>query len=215
MSAPETPSDQPTDYGAWFAFGIMSVCMSLSFVFVKLSLEGFSLAQSVGGRLVIGAVFLIPLAYVFGDGLPRKRWFWKWSLALAMMNFVLPFSLMTYGQSFLPSNVTGAMFSLIPLTTIGLSAAFLGVHITGRKLGGLFIGFLGLVVITEPSKWVGSTGLEHALPMLATLGAIFCFCLRRDPDADHATGESAVTDGGKRRYCFGLRHPAVCKHLRW
>lgn len=177
MQNPETASDPSTDYASWIAFGIMSVCMSLSFVFVKVSLEGFTLAQSAGGRLVIGALFLIPLAYVFGDGLPRKLWFWKWATALAMINFVIPFSLSTYGQLFLPSNVTGAMFSLIPLMTIGLSALFLGVHITRRKLGGLFIGLLGLVVITEPSKWVGSAGLEHALPMLATLGAIFCFAL--------------------------------------
>lgn len=171
----ESSSDQSIDYSAWFAFSIMAMCMSLSFVFVKLSLEGFSLAQSAGGRLVIGAVFLVPLAFVFGDGLPQKIWFWKWAAALAMVNFVLPFSLMTFGQSYLPSNVVGAMFSLIPLTTIGLSSVFLGVYITRRKLSGLFIGFLGLIVITEPAKWVDSTGLEHALPMMASLGAIFCF----------------------------------------
>ncbi len=151
--------------------------MSLTFVFVKLSLEGFSLAQSAGGRMVIGAVILVPLAFLFGDGLPQKFWFWKWAAALGMFNFVLPFSLLTYGQSYLPSNVVGAMFSLIPLATIGLSAVFLGVVITRRKWRGLLIGFLGLIVITEPAKWIGSTGPEHALPMIASLGAILCFSI--------------------------------------
>ena len=82
MQRSEFSSDQSIDYSAWLAFSIMAVCMSLSFVFVKLSLEGFSLTQSAGGRLVIGAVFLVPLAFVFGDGLPQKLWFWKWAAAL-------------------------------------------------------------------------------------------------------------------------------------
>ena len=174
MTTPE-PTEQGVDLLAWTSFSVMTVCMSLSFVFVAISLEGFTLAQSAGGRLVIGAAFLVPLAYLFGDGLPCNLTFWKWSLAMGLVNFVLPFSLATYGQLTLPSNIVGAMFSLIPLTTIGLSAIFLDVQITRRKALGLFIGFLGLVVIAEPAKWLGSAGLEHALPMLSVLAAIFCF----------------------------------------
>ena len=174
MHRSESGSDQSIDYWAWVAFAIMAICMSLSFVFVGLSLEGFSSIQSAAGRIVIGAGFLVPLAFVLGDGLPMKLWFWKWAAALGIVNFVLPFSMSTYGQTYLPSNIVGAMFSLIPLVTIGLSAAFLQVHVSRRKLVGIFIGFLGLVVIAEPGKWVGSTGLEHAVPMMATLGAIIC-----------------------------------------
>ena len=174
MPSGDISDDLGPDYWAWTAFGVMAVCMSLSFVFVKISLEGFTLAQSVGGRLVIGACFLVVLAQVFGDGLPRKMWFWKWSLALGLINFVFPFALTTYSQTILASNVVGAMFSLIPLATIGLSALFLGVHITGRKLSGIVIGFVGLVVISEPAKWGGFNGIAPVVPMLATLGAIFC-----------------------------------------
>ncbi len=153
----------------------MAVCMSLSFVFVKISLEGFTVAQSAGGRLVIGASFLVPLAIFFGDGLPLKLWFWKWAALLGLVNLVLPFSLMTYGQQSLSSNVTGAMFSLIPLITIGLSALLLGARISRRKIIGLFVGFLGLIAISEPADWITTTGIEAALPMLSVLGAVLCF----------------------------------------
>ena len=80
--------DQNTDYTAWIAFGFMTVCLSLSFVFVKLSLEAFTLEQAAGGRLVLGAAFLIPITYFFGDGLPLKLKFWKWAFILGMFSFV-------------------------------------------------------------------------------------------------------------------------------
>ena len=122
---------------------------------------------------------------------------------------------MTFGQSYLPSNVVGAMFSLIPLTTIGLSAVFLGVYITRRKLSGLFIGFLGLIVITEPAKWVGSTGLEHALPMMASLGAIFCFASAAILMRIMPKRTSAVVNGRQCPSCVDLRDCALYDHFRW
>ena len=171
---PDEPSPPTGDYWAWIAFGVMAMCMSLTFVFLKVSLEGFTFIQSTGGRVVIGASVLVPLAYVFGEGLPAKLWFWKWAGVIGLVNFVVPFSLMSYGLLALPSNLVGAMFSLIPLTTIALSALLLGVKISRRKLFGLCIGFIGLIVVTEPAKWMGSTGPKLALPIIATLLAIFC-----------------------------------------
>lgn len=170
---PVETTDQSIDYVAWIAFSIMALFMGLTFVLVELSLEGFSLAQAAGGRMVISACVLIPMAIVFGPGLPKSIVFWKWAFLLSLLHFVLPFSLSTYGQSFLASNVVGTVFSLIPLMTIALSAAILGVHISMRKIVGILIGFLGLVVMAEPLKW-GGEGQIHALPMLATLAAVAC-----------------------------------------
>ena len=79
------PQNQTADYTAWIAFGIMAVCLGLSFVFVKLSLEAFTLKQAAGGRLVLGAAFLLPITYLFGDGLPLKLEFWKWAFILGML----------------------------------------------------------------------------------------------------------------------------------
>jgi len=152
----------------------MAVCMSLSFVFVKFSLEGFTLEQAAGGRLVIGTVFLLPVTYLLGDGLPLKLWFWKWAVILGMVNFVLPIGFTTYGLLTLPSNEVGAMYALIPLITIGLSSVILKVKISRQKLMGLGIGLTGLLVISEPQSWIGETASNSALPMLAIFAAVAC-----------------------------------------
>jgi len=169
--------DQNTDYTAWIAFGFMTVCLSLSFVFVKLSLEAFTLEQAAGGRLVLGAAFLIPITYLFGDGLPLKFEFWKWAFILGIFNFVFPIGLTTYGLQTIPSNVVGSMYAMVPLITIGLSALILKVQISRQKFVGLIIGLVGLLTITEPTSWIGTAGRESAFPMLATFCAVACLAM--------------------------------------
>jgi drug/metabolite transporter (DMT)-like permease len=155
----------------------MTVCLSLSFVFVKLSLEGFTLEQAAGGRLVLGAAFLLPITYLLGDGLPLKFEFWKWAFILGMFNFVFPIGLTTYGLQTIPSNVVGSMYAMIPLITIGLSTLVLKVQISRQKFVGLIIGLVGLLAITEPASWIGTVGRESAFPMLATFGAVACLAM--------------------------------------
>ena len=169
--------DQNTDHTAWIAFGFMTVCLSLSFVFVKLSLEAFTLEQAAGGRLVLGAAFLLPITYLLGDGLPLKFEFWKWAFILGMFNFVFPIGLTTYGLQTIPSNVVGSMYAMIPLITIGLSTLVLKVQISRQKFVGLIIGLVGLLAITEPASWIGTVGRESAFPMLATFGAVACLAM--------------------------------------
>jgi len=169
--------DQNTDYTAWIAFGFMTVCLSLSFVFVKLSLEAFTLEQAAGGRLVLGAAFLLPITYLLGDGLPLKFEFWKWAFILGIFNFVFPIGLTTYGLQTIPSNVVGSMYAMVPLITIGLSALVLKVQISRQKFVGLIIGLVGLLTITEPTSWIGTAGRESAFPMLATFGAVACLAM--------------------------------------
>jgi len=166
-----------TDYTAWIAFGFMTVCLSLSFVFVKLSLEAFTLEQAAGGRLVLGAAFLLPITYLLGDGLPLKLEFWKWAFILGMFNFVFPIGLTTYGLQTIPSNVVGSMYAMIPLMTIGISTLVLKVQISRQKFVGLIIGLVGLLAITQPASWIGTAGRESAFPMLATFGAVACLAM--------------------------------------
>ena len=166
-----------TDYTAWIAFGFMTVCLSLSFVFVKLSLEAFTLEQAAGGRLVLGAAFLLPITYLLGDGLPLKFEFWKWAFILGIFNFVFPIGLTTYGLQTIPSNVVGSMYAMVPLITIGLSALVLKVQISRQKSVGLIIGLVGLLTITEPTSWIGTAGRESAFPMLATFCAVACLAM--------------------------------------
>ena len=177
MQQSDDLQDQNTDHTAWIAFGFMTVCLSLSFVFVKLSLEGFTLEQAAGGRLVLVAAFLLPITYLLGDGLPLKFEFWKWAFILGMFNFVFPIGLTTYGLQTIPSNVVGSMYAMIPLITIGLSTLVLKVQISRQKFVGLIIGLVGLLAITEPASWIGTVGRESAFPMLATFGAVACLAM--------------------------------------
>jgi drug/metabolite transporter (DMT)-like permease len=127
MYRSDNSQNQTADYTAWIAFGIMAACLGLSFVFVKLSLEAFTLKQAAGGRMVLSAAFLLPITYLFGDGLPLKLEFWKWALILGMLNFVLPIGLTTYGLLTIPSNVVGSMYGISMITGSALVASLFGI----------------------------------------------------------------------------------------
>ena len=206
--------DQNTDYTAWIAFGFMTVCLSLSFVFVKLSLEAFTLEQAAGGRLVLGAAFLLPITYLLGDGLPLKFEFWKWAFILGMFNFVFPIGLTTYGLQTIPSNVVGSMYAMVPLITIGLSALVLKVQISRQKFVGLIIGLVGLLAITEPTSWIGTAGRESAFPMLATFWRGSLPCDGYHFNARHAKSASDFDDRWERFGCIVVRHLAFLVSVR-
>ena len=93
-----------------------------------------------------------------GAGLLLKVPFWKSYAGIAITNFVDPFTSNAYIQVYLPSNVVGVLFSLIPLATIHLSVLLLRVKTPKRKFIGVVIGLVGLVAISEPKN--GLTTLE-------------------------------------------------------
>ncbi len=71
---------------------------------------------------MIGASPCVALAFILGGGFPKQLCFWKWAAVLEMSNFGLLSTPVAYGQFNLPKNVTGAVFSSIPLFAIGLAA---------------------------------------------------------------------------------------------
>ena len=164
----------------WWAYGVLcalALVLSLTFVFVKLSLDGFSLIQIASGRTIIAAGILVPLAFVFGPGFPQDRRFWVWSAVLALTNFVLPFYLLAWGQAYLPTNLSGAIFGTMPLAILALSGLILGVKITRRKTIGLVLGTLGLIVLTEPTKWLAEAGTANLFAIMSVLAALLLFAL--------------------------------------
>ena len=206
--------DQNTDYTAWIAFGFMTVCLSLSFVFVKLSLEAFTLEQAAGGRLVLGAAFLLPITYLLGDGLPLKFEFWKWAFILGIFNFVFPIGLTTYGLQTIPSNVVGSMYAMVPLITIGLSALVLKVQISRQKSRWFdhWIGGLAYYHRADFVDWYCRKGKCFSYVGYVLRGSLPCDGYHFN--ARHAKSASDFDDRWERFGCIVVRHLAFLVSIR-
>ena len=138
----------------------MSVCFGASFYFNVLALESFSALGAGAGRLIIAALFMVPVAMLAGHGLPRSRILWGWAALLGATTHAIPFYLIAWVQTQLPANVTALYFISIPLLLLLLSRLFLGVTITWRKALGLAVGCVGLAYLSGPGalSQIGEAG---------------------------------------------------------
>jgi drug/metabolite transporter (DMT)-like permease len=156
---------------AWGAFAALSVIWGLPYFFIKLAVAEFSPVTVAFGRVTLAALVLVPIAWRRGAlqslGAHKIAIF-----AFAMAEFVIPFSLISVGERWISSSVTGMLIAMVPLS-IALMQRFFGVH---ERLGfwrilGLGLGFVGVATllgfgtISGPLGWAGV-----ACMIVSTLG---------------------------------------------
>jgi drug/metabolite transporter (DMT)-like permease len=159
---------------AWLAFVALGVIWGLPYFFIKLALVDISPGVVAWGRIALGALILLPIAWK--KGALRSIAAHKGAVvAFAFAELVGPFFLISVGESWISSSLAGILVATLPLTLILLSPAF-GLHepLGTRRLIGLATGFLGVVVLLGIGSvhglraWAGVGCL-----LLATLGYAF------------------------------------------
>jgi drug/metabolite transporter (DMT)-like permease len=155
----------------WFAFATLGIIWGLPYFFIKLAVQELSPFVVAWGRIVLAASILLPIAW--HRGALRSLGTYKLAVcSFAVVEFVIPFSVISIGERWIDSSITGILIAAVPLT-ITLISRFFGVHEplgTGRLLGlalGLFgvVALLGFGTISEPFGWIGVGCM-----LLATLG---------------------------------------------
>lgn len=101
---------------------------------------------------------------------PRRHWPWLWAVAATG-------TVVAYGAMFLSPGRTGAGLAAVlgnttPLLIVVLAAVVLGERVTRRKVAGLALGLLGVMLTAAPALVGGhrSGVLGDALPLLAAAG---------------------------------------------
>lgn len=167
------PELEKGDYLAYFALAALSLCFGSAFYFNVLSLHYFGPVGSGAGRIIVAALFVVPIAIISGQGLPNTRSQWLWVSILGLFGMLIPFMLVVWAQLSIVSNITAAYFASVPLLMLLFSRLFLKVHITKRKWLGLALGSAGLVLLSgSASGWAGGPSAGF-LPQLA----LVCSCL--------------------------------------
>jgi drug/metabolite transporter (DMT)-like permease len=150
---------------SWLAFGALGVVWGLPYFFIKLALVDISPVGVAWGRIALGAAILLPIAWQRGalKSLAEHK---GALIAYAFAELIGPFPLISLGESWISSSLAGILVATLPMILIVLSPAFgirepLGV----RRLAGLAIGFLGVVVLL-------GVGSVHGLQAWAGVGCL-------------------------------------------
>lgn len=162
-------------------FLLLALLWGSSFTLIKVSLGGLTPAQLVLARLVLGAAVLLAVAAARHVALPRSSVVWGHLVAAALFGNVLPFLLLSYGEQTASAGMAGVLIGATPLLTMTIAyVALAGERATARKVTGLLIGFLGIVLVLTPwREATGSLGGETACFGAAVSYAISFVYVRR------------------------------------
>ena len=155
-------------------FGAAAV-WGASYMFIKVALDdGLSEGTIVCTRTALGALVLAALAQRTG-ALAALRGRLRWIVAIGLIQVVVPFLLITFGENHVASQLAGILVSSAPIFTALLALRF---DHSERSHGwgavGIAVGMLGIVVLFGVDL---SGGSELVLGGLMILGASLCYAI--------------------------------------
>ena len=166
------------DWRNWVRLATLGLIWGGSFPLVEVALEGFAPMTLAATRLGLAALMLVPLSFFYG-GLPRGARVWVYALGVAIFANALPFSLLSWGQTYVTAGVAGVAMAVMPLMALPLSHLLVpGERMSARGMLGLGIGFIGVLVLIgfETLAQLGGGSVE-VLGQLACLAATVCYVL--------------------------------------
>jgi drug/metabolite transporter (DMT)-like permease len=153
--------------------GLLAAIWGTSFLFIKVGLEGMSPAQIALGRLLFGSAVLLVALGVRRERFPRSARTWLHLAVLGVFSNIAPFYLFGVGEEHISSGLAGIYNASVPLVTMLVAlAAFDEEHASPGRLGGLALGFAGVIVVLAPWQGLGGADL---VGQLACLGAAACY----------------------------------------
>lgn len=160
----------------WAAFWVLGLIWGSSFLLIRVGVEELSPYQVVFIRTAIAAVGLNIVMAVRGKHLPLNLRALVPLIVLGIGNTTMPFVLITLGETQIDSglasvlNATTALFGLIVA-----HFTFADERITTKKIVGVTVGFIGVVVLAS-RNWVdGELQTGGLIGQLAIIGASLCY----------------------------------------
>jgi drug/metabolite transporter (DMT)-like permease len=144
-----------------------------SFLFIKVAVRELSPATLITGRLGLAALtlaLLVPFAVGTHETLRQLRESWAWLVAVALVNTAIPFWLLSWGETRIDSGLASIIQASVPIFNALIAfAAFREVRVTGVRLLGVGVGFVGVALL------VGAQPEGKVLGAVAVVGMAFCY----------------------------------------
>ncbi len=167
-----TQSSHTADGKSWGMLLLLSLIWGGSFLFIAIAVKELAALQVVLARVVIAAAVLVPVHLMVQGALPHDKKTWIAAGGMSIMNNIIPFTLITWGQHF----ITGGLASVVNATTPMFAAVFMALAgmeaITPRKAIALVIGLVGVAVL-QGINFSGLTAQSLGILAVALASAFY------------------------------------------
>ena len=132
----------------WAAFGLLGLIWGSSFLWIKIGVESITPMMLVTLRVSFGLLALLAVMAAQRQSFPRDRSTLLKYVFMGVFNLVIPFLLITWGETKIDSSLASILNAATPLFVIIIAHFWLhDEKITLARLGGLLLGFIGVVVL--------------------------------------------------------------------
>ena len=154
------------------ALGLM---WGTSYVFIKIGVQTLPTFTLISTRMAIGLAILATVFVVTKASLPTDRRTYGHLFLMAIVNIVVPFTLITMAERSVDSALAAIINGSVPLIVIGLAAVvFRDEPITVNRLVGVIVGYFGLAIIVGPGVLAGLSS-SSAFGELALVGSTIAY----------------------------------------
>jgi drug/metabolite transporter (DMT)-like permease len=160
----------------WAMLGLLALIWAGSFLFVAVAVAELPPLTIVLTRVALGALCLNLALPALGLAMPRDPRLWRDFMILGAINNVVPFGLITWGQTEIGAGLAAILNATTPMFAVLVTRLFTNDPPGGRhRLAGLVVGFAGVVVMIGPAALSGlKAGL---LGQLAVVGAAVSYAI--------------------------------------
>ncbi|MGZ5268404.1 MAG: DMT family transporter [Caldimonas sp.] len=152
----------------------LSTLWGASYSFIRVGVETIPPITLMAARTLIAGSLLAVWIALFRISLPKDLALWRRFLVQALLNSVLPFTLLAWAEQSVEAGLATILNSASPLMTFA-ATWFLTRRegVTSRKLFGVIVGFVGILLIVGTTV-LGGLG-SRVVPQLAIVAATACY----------------------------------------
>ena len=156
---------------------LLSLLWGASFFFFKILVREYPPFTLVLGRVGLAAVAMLALLRMRGEALPLAPRLWGSAAVMALLNNVVPFSLISFGEQSVSSGLAAILNATTPLFAVVLAHLLpADERLTPARILGLALGLSGVAVLIGP-ELLASLGASAVAGQAACLLAAFSYAL--------------------------------------
>jgi drug/metabolite transporter (DMT)-like permease len=137
--------------------------------------EGYQHFGLIFWQSAIGAVLLTLANLIRGKGLPLGPAQLRVYLIIALIGTVIPNSATFQAAAHLPSGILSILLSMIPIFAFPVALVLGNDRFEARRLGGLILGLIGVMMIVLPSARIPQMGSAFWVMIALIGGACYAF----------------------------------------
>jgi drug/metabolite transporter (DMT)-like permease len=150
---------------------LLAALWGASYIFIRVAVPALGPFVLMGARVVLASGALAFYAVILARGMPKFRSRWKEFLIVGATNSAIPFTLIAAAEIELTASLAAILNSTTALFVAVVAAVWIGESLTARKVGGLLLGFAGVVVLVgwDPVPLNGAVLLAVGAMLAASL----------------------------------------------